>query len=693
MITPKIKIYLWILRLVVFLLFTSSATNLFSQPKKNYNDGPYIDIAGDFINIKWVEKGLPRDTTVHKINAFQFKVENLPEVDLTSLDIIDDDMWEYDNINKFIVISDLHGQFDTAMSLLKVHKIVDSVGNWIFEDHHLIVAGDHFSRGDKVMEILWFLFKLEKQALAAGGKVHVMLGNHDWMTLNNDLRYLNVKYVHTSGVFQTPYHKFFTGKSVLGCWLRKKNVIITINDQLIVHAGLSQKVVDANLSVQKINSLFRDSIMKNDVIPLVENERIELLVGDDGPLWYRAYADTLAYHEDSIQKILHFYNVNSVIVGHTIMPEITSRFGGKIFLIDCGLITGKSGEVLIWNDERFYRGKANGKKSALNKPSKKGKRSLFDFMYTMTDDNKNPKLKITTNLKNLIKNKLKEVEQESTFELINSKDSSLFSFLSTVRARGNMRKQVCYFPPVKFNFAKKDLSKYSLKSADKLKMVFPCRGGETAQEKLLLEYFLYTIYQIIDSNSVRAKLVDVQIINDKKVVDEQFTAIVVEDEDAYALRTNARVVESKAILNSTALEREPFVLMFFFQYMISNTDWSVGNRHNVLIAKLPQYQRVVALPYDFDYSGFVGQSYAVPDASLPIKSVHEKHFMPYVISQEEFDFAVKYYQSLKQAILEKCDNASYLKPSTIEANKRHILEFYEELDRPDRLIKNIKTKE
>jgi hypothetical protein len=159
------------------------------------------------------------------------------------------------------------------------------------------------------------------------------------------------------------------------------------------------------------------------------------------------------------------------------------------------------------------------------------------------------------------------------------------------------------------------------------------------------------------------------------------------------LRTNARVVESKSVLNSTSLEREPFLLMFFFQYMISNTDWSVGNRHNVLIAKLPQYQRVIALPYDFDYSGFVGQSYAVPAASLPITSVHEKHFMPYVISQEEFDFAVKYYQSLKQTILAKCDNASYLKPSTIEANKRHILEFYEELDRPDRLIKNIKTKE
>lgn len=680
-------------KLFILSVLLFSTLCLLAQSKKTYDDGPYIDLVKDSIKVKWVQMGSPRDTIIHKSKPFVFKVENLPEVDLSDLDIIDDDKWEYDNIKKFVVISDLHGQFDTMMSLLKAHKVVDSVGNWNFSDHHLVVAGDHFSRGDKVMDILWFLFKLEKQAMEAGGKVHVMLGNHDWMTLNNDLRYLNVKYVYTSGVLQTFYHKLFTSQSVLGSWLRKKNVIITINDNLIVHAGLSQKMVDANLSAQKVNSLFRDSLMKNDVIPLVENQRTDLLLGDDGPLWYRAFADTLGYHEDSIKTILDFYNVNTVIVGHTIMPEITSRFGGKIFLIDCGLIKGNSGEVLIYNEDRFYRGKANGKKSELNKPPKKQKKSLFDIIYNMNDDGKNPKLKITTNFKNLIKNKLKEVEQESSFELINSGDSSLFSLKSMVRARGNMRKQVCYFPPIKFNFIKQDLSAYALKSADKLKMVFPCRDGGSQQEKLLQEYFLYTLYQVIDSNSVRAKMVDVQIINDKKEVTESFTSIVVEDEDAYALRTNARIVETKAKLNSTVLERKPFLLMYLFQYMIANTDWSVGNRHNVLIAKLPQYDKIVAMPYDFDYSGFVGQSYAVPDESLPIKSVNQRHFMPYVISPEEFDYAVKYYQDKKQAILDICDRATYLKPSSIEDNKKFILEFFKELDNPGKLIKYIKTKE
>jgi hypothetical protein len=661
-----------------------------AQPKTHYNDGPYIDIAGDTIILKWIEKGLPRDTIVLKSQGFVFDKPNLPKVDLNDLEISQDDKGEYQNIEKFIVISDLHGQFDPMMSLLKAHKVIDSLGNWIFDNYHLVIAGDHFSRGDKVLEILWFLFKLEKQADKAGGKVQVMLGNHELMTLNNDLRYLNVKYSYTSGVLQTQYYNFFSDKSVLGNWLRAKNVVVTLNDNLIVHGGLSQKIVDANLSTDDINSFFRDSILKSTAKVLVESPTAELLLGDDGPLWYRGYADTLTYHEDSLKSILNFYNVNSVVVGHTIMSEITPRFNGKLFLIDCGMITGKPGEVLIWENNSFFRGKANGKQTELNKASQNTKKSLFETIYNMHGDN--PKLRISTDFKKLIKNKLKEEEQESTFELKTVNDSTLISLTAKVRARGNMRKQVCYYPPVKFNFVKKDLSQYNLKSTDKIKMVFPCRDGKSHQEKLMQEYFLYTLYQIIDSNSVRAKLLDIEILNEKREISQDFIGFIVEDEDAYALRTGAKIVPESAKLNSTGLEREPFLLMYLFQYMIANTDWSVGNRHNVMIVKLPQYSRTVALPYDFDYSGFVDQSYAVPDNSLPIKSVSQRHFMPYVISKKEFDIAVTHFQEKKQTILAACDNAKYLNASQIERNKSFLLDFYKELDQPEKLFKLIKTK-
>jgi hypothetical protein len=38
-------------------------------------------------------------------------------------------------------------------------------------------------RGDKAKEILDFLMRLEKEAEAAGGKVHILLGNHEEATI------------------------------------------------------------------------------------------------------------------------------------------------------------------------------------------------------------------------------------------------------------------------------------------------------------------------------------------------------------------------------------------------------------------------------------------------------------------------------------------------------------------------------
>ena len=74
--------------LVSVILFSNLC--LMAQAKKNYNDGPYIEIAGDSIKIKWMEMGQPRDTFVFKSSAGKFKIVNLPEIDLNKLDNMDD---------------------------------------------------------------------------------------------------------------------------------------------------------------------------------------------------------------------------------------------------------------------------------------------------------------------------------------------------------------------------------------------------------------------------------------------------------------------------------------------------------------------------------------------------------------------------------------------------------------------------
>jgi Ni,Fe-hydrogenase maturation factor len=658
--------------------------NVFSQ-KKEYFDGPYIDIIKDSIRIRWVEEGYPHDSIIAKQQAFVFDRPNLQKIDLNKLEFFPEKEWEFPNIEKYVVLGDPHGQYDKMHALLKANKIIDSLDNWNFENNHLVVMGDYFGRGDKVMEVLWLLFKLEQQASAANGHVHILIGNHDIMTLDKDLRYLNAKYLYSSGALKTYYTDLFSETSVLGNWLRSKNIGIVINDHLLVHGGASTDLTKAGMDLEHLNDLMKNQIFsklgKDSKYSPIEN----LVLENSGPFWYRGYSDSTYINEIIVDSILEFYNVHHVIVGHTITNEIKHKFDGKIIFVDCGLFAGNEGELLKYNKNEFSKLSLTGIKTKLFENTKHKKVSIYQYLYNQEGVTT---LSIKTDLKDLIKNKLKEVYQEANLEISNN--GNVIQLNGKIRARGNIRKHVCYLPPVKFSFNKSELHKYDLKSADKLKLVFPCRNSESNQEKLLLEYFIYTLYQLIDSNSIRAKLVDINVINDNNKVDQTFKGLAIEDEMAYSLRKHSQLLPEKGVINSKSLDRTSFVRMYFFQYMIGNTDWSIANRHNVLITKLLDENKLIVLPYDFDYSGFVNQSYAVPHESLPIKTVTERHFMSYPITESEFEEAVAFYTSKKEEILEFCRNTTYLKPKSIKENVSFIEDFFTELEKPKNLRRSLR---
>ena len=252
-----------------------------------------------------------------------------------------------------------------------------------------------------------------------------------------------------------------------------------------------------------------------------------------------------------------------------------------------------------------------------------------------------------------------------------------------VRARGNMRKKVCRIPPVKVDFSKSALDSLGFLKLDKLKMVFPCHDRDSDQEMLLKERLLYDIYGIIDTNGIRIKMVDFIMMEGEKEK-YNFIGCIVEDEEEYARRKNAVIIENGRV-NDRVLDRESFLKMDFFQYMIANTDWSIANKHNLELVKLPDKERVVALPYDFDYAGFVGQRYAVPHESLPITSIHDRYFFSYKVSESEFKYMVEYYLSMEDKIYEVIDQATYLQPKTINKCKEYLKSYFNELRRPDRL--------
>ena len=86
-----------------------------------------------------------------------------------------------------------------------------------------------------------------------------------------------------------------------------------------------------------------------------------------------------------------------------------------------------------------------------------------------------------------------------------------------------------------------------------------------------------------------------------------------------------------------------------FQYLIGNTDWSVKALHNIKLLSVPG-SAPIAVPYDFDYSGLVNASYAVPPAHLPLSSVTERYYNGHCRPEQEILSILAEWKGLKTRI-------------------------------------------
>ena len=312
--------------------------------------------------------------------------------------------------------------------------------------------------------------------------------------------------------------------------------------------------------------------------------------------------------------------------------------------------------------------------------SKNETKSLFETIYELDGQ---PKVIINSDFRYLFRNVHEEVYQEASIQVFNGNEETIIELDGRTRSRGNMRKQVCRFPPLKFDFNKKELKSKGFLGADKLKFVFPCglRGFE--QEKLYKEHLVYEIYDEIDTIGMRTKLIDVRLEGSGDPL--EFVGMLIEDEDEYARRFDAKiVVEGK--LKGPSLDRIPFLKVQFFQYLIANTDWAVSNKHNLEMVKFPDRIRVAAVPYDFDYSGLVGQHYAVPHEDLPIVSVRDRYFVPYPVNEEEFYQMVDFYLGIEQNIYDVIDGADYMSSKSRAEVHKFVSKYYDKLKKPKRFI-------
>ncbi|MCK5171323.1 MAG: metallophosphoesterase [Bacteroidales bacterium] len=332
--------------------------------RKNITDGPYIFYDNDIISIKWIHRNRLDERNIRGNNfkvikqkfGFDFNPDWIEQCDNDSINYIQD----FSGVENLIAISDIHGQYEVLVKLLKEHHVIDKNFNWIFGKGHLVILGDVLDRGPNVTEALWLIFRLEQQAKKSGGMVHVLLGNHEMMVLNNDIRYTHEKYITTAQLMAKTYTQLYSEDTFFGKWLRKKPVIVTINDMLFVHAGISMELINKGLTAEDVNSIFINDIIGKSWDTILKDSVLSFMRSNKGPVWYRGYFEDPNLTDIQVDRILQYFDTNHIIVGHTSMPNIVSLFHGKIFGIDSSIKFGDYGEALIYQNGEYYRGTVNG---------------------------------------------------------------------------------------------------------------------------------------------------------------------------------------------------------------------------------------------------------------------------------------------------------------------------------------------
>ena len=290
---------------------------------------------------------------------------------------------DWQDVSRVVAIGDIHGDYDNYIAVLKNAGVVNRWGKWAAGQTHLVQVGDIPDRGPDTLKIVRHLQKLEKQAAKAGGRLHLLIGNHEYMNIVGDLRYVhpgeyeafetrNSKQIRDNyyayvvktlqqqraaqpadgsdagnlPIVDDAFKKAWYAEHPLGYvehrlawqkggelfeWVATHNAIIRINDILFLHGGLSANLLP--LSIRDINTRLRAELNREPF------EGDPLGSADYGPLWYRGLAmGDEATERPALEAVLTHYGARMIVLGHTPnLNIITPRFDGQVVIIDTGM--------------------------------------------------------------------------------------------------------------------------------------------------------------------------------------------------------------------------------------------------------------------------------------------------------------------------------------------------------------------
>ena len=297
---------------------------------------------------------------------------------------------------RIVAVGDLHGDYGVWRDIARAAGVIGPNGNWMGARTTLVQVGDVVDRGDGSLKILRDLMRLQKEAQRHGGRVIVLVGNHEAMNITGDLRYvtpgeftafssrnsaalrdrlyearkaeIEAKYkakdasltpaaIRAAWIEDTPpgwveHRLAWAPDGEIGRWVIRNPAVALVAGNLFVHGGLSAEY--AKVSIEEINRKVAAALKAT------ERSADSIINSPLGPLWYRglvtrdAAVTELAPAEagspprppieEELATVLDAYGAKRIVVGHTPNRSgIQLLYGGRLVTIDSG-------------NARYYRG-------------------------------------------------------------------------------------------------------------------------------------------------------------------------------------------------------------------------------------------------------------------------------------------------------------------------------------------------
>jgi hypothetical protein len=293
---------------------------------------------------------------------------------------------------RIVAVGDLHGDYDAWLRIARGAGLIDAKGRWAGGNTTLVQLGDLTDRQPDSLKIIRSLQQLQKQAPRKGGRVVVVLGNHEAMNLVGDNRYttageyaafadsrsaalrdrlyeanraaieaqartqnpkITPDQIRAGWMLQHPlgwaeHMLAWSPNGELGRWATGNRAVVKIGDTVFVHGGLSAEY--APLGIDEINRRVAMAMAKADDGPA------SVLFDALGPLWYRglvtrdpkadpegAAAAAAAKTprptiEQEIAADLAATGARRMVIAHTpSLAGISITYGGRLIRIDTGI--------------------------------------------------------------------------------------------------------------------------------------------------------------------------------------------------------------------------------------------------------------------------------------------------------------------------------------------------------------------